>query len=166
MLPKIVGSKHNQAVITFPPKSVALKHILWETNNFKYGFLLLSASVFIDKKHPSLFAVLKMRSCLSLERTIGIGIISVVHNSSLRGSFPCKTPPLWFYHSCAWFQSSVFSQRHSVSKYRYKYLSFYKCAGNLRLQFWKHELKISTISAIWNTQTTCVWLLEQEGGWG
>lgn len=39
-------------------------------------------------------------SCGSLEKTMGIGIISVVHNLSWRGSFPCKTPPLWFSCSC------------------------------------------------------------------
>lgn len=42
----------------------------------------------------------------SLERTIGTGIISALHNLSWHGSFSCKTPPFWYSHSHAWFQSS------------------------------------------------------------
>lgn len=75
---------------TFSPSLITLHLPLWIPPSFlpfSHHFCIFYPLMESEGLSPA-------ESCGSLERTMGIGTISAVHNSSWPGSCSCKTPPL------------------------------------------------------------------------
>lgn len=92
------------------PSSLTAFHLPLSPSVLFLVCLVAFASFYLSVESEGLSSV---QCCGSFQGTMGIEIISAVHNSSGPGSCSCITPPLWFSGSSLSFKavSSFLSQR-------------------------------------------------------